>query len=306
MFDLTNVTQALLISYVVWLVVPSPFSTLQNHSVPSWLRDRRSSVGPSQIGSSRNTEISMSTISIASSNSNLQQKQQPEQQDKRQQSRHRNVRFLNSVEVKEIPSFTTYSTNEINRCWYSSEERVAMAWPKLSLEARKRIPKSCDAHSKDRGDCFRGLECQTIKGSFRMKTRCQAAHSAVMDVQQLRQRSSIDSSHDAQVLAEICEARTKQCQVEARDLALADEAYVKTHVYGLPCSPKLVAAQATILRSDILKLCTCYYDASNKKRKQSIKSKQSLSPIRMFQRFCKTSRQVRTRIDPSDFDVPPL
>ena len=202
----------------------------------------------------------------------------------------RQVTFHGVVEIQEIPSCTQFSSTLIERCYYSKEELQVM---KFQEPKRMNHKKCC------KGECLRGLECKTNSKKlvqYLRKQQSQRATFAVMDEQQL-QFDAQNVDHDA--LAAAYSQHTQQSQMDAYNVALIDELYVRRHVYSeneddgcdmMPCSTSttnnedLYLAEKYVKNSDTaLYLCTCASSGA------ASSSTSTLSPFSLKKRRTTTS-----------------
>ena len=178
-------------------------------------------------------------------------------------SLEKNVRFHSVVGVQRIPSCTQFSSNIIDRCWYSREELIRISPRCLNHNEKKRWNKACCSD----GECLRGLEGRLTsrKGRYLSKKTPQQALYTVMDEQDLQRRAG---QNDPETLALVYGNVSRPSQEEALALALMDEMFVRNHVHDKVTASSCEHAadalrSASVLTSnspdyDHIKLCTCF------------------------------------------------
>ena len=201
------------------------------------------------------------------------------------QQQSRSVRFYEVVQVQEIASCIDFSDKLVNKCWYSREE-----FSHIRPREPRRTAKCC------RGECLRGLETLTKRGSFLRRKQSQLATFAVVDEQQLQRRAQ---ENDPDALAAVYSAQTDRSQREAYIVGLLDELYVRNHVVEVPCSDleeeisNHQAASKDTKAPVTPKLCTCLAasGATSLKRRKSDPRLSGFAPSavvfpRKLRRFC--------------------
>jgi hypothetical protein len=88
------------------------------------------------------------------------------------------IRFFSTVAIHSIPSHSTYTKKERNRCWYSEEATDKLVTRRNKVIARMKAGKA--ATSKQ---TFRGLEHHTTKDAERVTTQIDRTIQAVIDEQ---------------------------------------------------------------------------------------------------------------------------
>ena len=178
-------------------------------------------------------------------------------------SLEKNVRFHSVVGIQRIPSCTQFSSNIIDRCWYSREELIRISPRCLNHNQKKRWNKACCSD----GECLRGLEGRLTsrKGRYLSKKTPQQALYTVMDEQDLQRRAG---QNDPETLALVYGNVSRPSQEEALALALMDEMFVRNHVHDKVTASSCEHAadalrSASVLTSnspdyDHIKLCTCF------------------------------------------------
>ena len=164
-------------------------------------------------------------------------------------------------------------SDEIRRSyWYNSDE-MRMMQHALSHREKRRLSRGCSSA----GLCLRGLEAQINlrKGRHLRKKKPEFAIQAVLDEQQKHLKRFERCDPDA--IRRVSLAKSMSSKVDAYEMALLDELYVRRHVCNsVPCCAITMTQERhdgaeKILQSvqpkhDYVKLCTCCASSPSPRR----------------------------------------
>jgi hypothetical protein len=121
------------------------------------------------------------------------------------------------VKVSTVIHLNHFSDEEFERCWYKKADLQRI---KEELLLTVKLMKIGDLPKDTLRYCRRGTEFRTREGACRRMFNKEVARDAVRDEQDGQWDEGI---FDSDVLASVCIAATRQCQVEAQLMGSKDE-----------------------------------------------------------------------------------
>jgi hypothetical protein len=141
------------------------------------------------------------------------------------------VTFKNSLRLRKIASYRTYSKVEHKACWYSRSECTKQR--EAASKTSKKMQKGVNV-DKDGKDCSRGLEFKSAESHRRRETKRLDIIWTVLGEQD--DMIDMDEEVDHEEIAQIYSLCCRQCGKEARQRGMEDEAAV-----CVPKGPRLPA-----------------------------------------------------------------
>jgi hypothetical protein len=142
----------------------------------------------------------------------------PHQQQQQRQNTSTIVQFAVAIKRHEVTSRSEYTNAELNKCWYTSEEKQKMNASRDKAVARLQKGKRAKGNNP-----YRGLECLTQTGKDVLKLNVAKVVDAVMDEQGAQRKTEQAQPNDWDRMAAISQAMTGPIQTAAYQLAAEDE-----------------------------------------------------------------------------------